>query len=342
MKKRLLLICAALMTMFVDAQEHVFTDDLVVKVNEDSTPAQSTTVTVTETGNGEYTFSLKNFKLSMGEIVLPVGSIILEGVKGETYAQGVTGLTFDESVTIQKGDDSDESWMGPGLGEVPIKMAGKFKDDKLYCDIDINMETLGQVIKVQFGNPFYVFTDGLVVKVNEDSTPAQSTTVTVTETGNGEYTFSLKNFKLSMGEIELPVGSIILEGVKGETDAQGFTTLTFNESVTIQKGDDPEESWMGPNLGPVPIDMTGKFKGDKLYCNIDINMVALSQVIKVQFGSEFSSIEDVKVSDNGKVDVYTLGGILVRRQVEAASATNDLPQGIYIVNGKKVMVNARR
>ena len=342
MKKCLLLICAALMTMFVDAQEHVFTDDLVVKVNEDSTPAQSTTVTVTETGNGEYTFSLKNFKLSMGEIVLPVGSIILEGVKGETYAQGVTGLTFDESVTIQKGDDSDESWMGPGLGEVPIKMAGKFKDDKLYCDIDINMETLGQVIKVQFGNPFYVFTDDLVVKVNEDSTPAQSTTVTVTETGNGEYTFSLKNFKLSMGEIELPVGSIILEGDKGETDAQGFTTLTFNESVTIQKGDDPEESWMGPNLGPVPIDMTGKFKGDKLYCNIDINMVALSQVIKVQFGSEFSSIEDVKVSDNGKVDVYTLGGILVRRQVEAASATNDLPQGIYIVNGKKVMVNARR
>lgn len=68
MKKCLLLICATLMTMFVDAQEHVFTDDLVVKVNEDSTPAQSTTVTVTETGNGEYTFSLKNFKLSMGEI----------------------------------------------------------------------------------------------------------------------------------------------------------------------------------------------------------------------------------------------------------------------------------
>jgi hypothetical protein len=320
--------------MFVDAQEHVFTDDLVVKINEDSTPAQSTTVTVTETGNGEYTFSLKNFKLSMGEMELPVGSIILEGVKGETDAQGVTALTFNESVTIQKGDDPEESWMGPNLGPVPIKMTGKFKDDKLYCNIDINMGD--EVIKVQFGKPFYVFTDDLVVKINDNSTPAQSTTVTVTETESGKYTFSLKNFKLT----SIPVGSIILEGVKGETDAQGFTTLTFNESVTIQKGDDPEESWMGPNLGPVPIDMTGKFKGDKLYCNIDINM--LDEVIKVQFGSEFSSIEDVKVSDNGKVDVYTLGGILVRRQVEAASATNDLPQGIYIVNGKKVMVNARR
>ena len=122
MKKCLLLICATLMTMFVDAQEHVFTDDLVVKVNEDSTPAQSTTVTVTETGNGEYTFSLKNFKLSMGEIELPVGSIILEGVKGEIDAQGVTALTFDESVTIQEGDDPEESWMGPNLGPVPIKM----------------------------------------------------------------------------------------------------------------------------------------------------------------------------------------------------------------------------
>ena len=342
MKKCLLLICATLMTMFVDAQEHVFTDDLVVKVNEDSTPAQSTTVTVTETGNGEYTFSLKNFKLSMGEIELPVGNIILEGVKGETDTQGVTALTFDDGVTIQAGDDPEETWIGPGLKEVPIKMTGKFKDDKLYCDIDINMETFGQMIKVQFGNPFYVFTDDLVVKINEESTPAQSTTVTVTETGNGEYTFSLKNFKLSMGEIELPVGNIILEGVKGETDTQGFTTLAFDDGVTIQEGDDPEETWIGPGLKEVPIKMTGKFKGDKLYCNIDINMETLNQVIKVQFGSEFSSIQDVKVSDNGKVDVYTFGGILVRRQVEAASATNDLPQGIYIVNGKKVMVNARR
>lgn len=37
------------------------------------------------------------------------------------------------------------------------------------------------------------------------------------------------------------------------------------------------------------------------------------------------------------VDVYTVYGIRVRRNVKVADALNDLPKGIYIVNGKKIM-----
>ena len=187
----------------------------------------------------------------------------------------------------------------------------------------------------------HVFTDDLVVTIDGTSTPPQSTTISLTETGNGEYTLSLKNFKLGSGDEAVPVGSIILEGVRGETNTGGITAITFNDNITIQAGDEAGvDGWLGPNLGLVPIDMAGEFTSGKLSCTINIDMTStLGQVIKVEFGKELSSIQEVKMSDNGKVDVYTLGGILVRRQIEAASAVKDLPQGIYIVNGKKVMVN---
>lgn len=46
------------------------------------------------------------------------------------------------------------------------------------------------------------------------------------------------------------------------------------------------------------------------------------------------------IGDNEKiaVDVYTLSGMIVKRQVNKADALNGLPSGIYIVGGKKVFV----
>ena len=38
------------------------------------------------------------------------------------------------------------------------------------------------------------------------------------------------------------------------------------------------------------------------------------------------------------VDVYTLGGVLVRKGVKSANAVNGLPAGIYVVGGQKVLV----
>ena len=42
--------------------------------------------------------------------------------------------------------------------------------------------------------------------------------------------------------------------------------------------------------------------------------------------------------EGGLADVYTLSGVEVRHQVDESEATQGLPQGIYIVNGKKVVV----
>lgn len=50
------------------------------------------------------------------------------------------------------------------------------------------------------------------------------------------------------------------------------------------------------------------------------------------------AIEDVLKGDAGNVSVYDLNGRLVRSTSTAAAALRNLPQGIYVVNGKKILV----
>ena len=43
-------------------------------------------------------------------------------------------------------------------------------------------------------------------------------------------------------------------------------------------------------------------------------------------------------ANGGKVDVYSIYGILVRSKVNAETALEGLPNGVYVVGGKKVVV----
>lgn len=50
-----------------------------------------------------------------------------------------------------------------------------------------------------------------------------------------------------------------------------------------------------------------------------------------------SAIDNIIVDGNAIVDVYNLQGVKVRSKVKAENALDDLPRGIYIVGGRKVM-----
>lgn len=50
-----------------------------------------------------------------------------------------------------------------------------------------------------------------------------------------------------------------------------------------------------------------------------------------------TSIDDVIGEADSMVDVYTLQGVKVRSNVKAENALEDLPHGIYIVGGRKVI-----
>ena len=84
-------------------------------------------------------------------------------------------------------------------------------------------------------------------------------------------------------------------------------------------------------LGAIPVSLTGKMDAEKLYCTIDIDMSELlGQMINVVFGEQdaVTSISNI-AAENGASIIYDLTG----RKVDTITTT-----GIYIVNGKKVLV----
>ena len=83
-----------------------------------------------------------------------------------------------------------------------------------------------------------------------------------------------------------------------------------------------------------------KISGNRAY--IDMNKVP-EHSGEVGVNQRLISFEDATgisetMIEGGLADVYTLSGVEIRHQVNESEATQGLPQGIYIVNGKKVVV----
>lgn len=83
-----------------------------------------------------------------------------------------------------------------------------------------------------------------------------------------------------------------------------------------------------------------KISGNRAY--IDMNEVP-EHSGEVGVNQRLISFEDATgisetMVEGGLADVYTLSGVEIRHQVNESEATQGLPQGIYIVNGKKVVV----
>lgn len=151
MRKLSTLFCAVLMTLSAMATD--YKGNLTVSVNGEGS-TQPATISIVENA-GKYNLSILNFMLGEGESVLPVGNIVIENVTG-AVAGNLTTLYVNKNITIQKGNAAgiaDDAWLGPMLGEVPVKMSSSFNTNGfLGVNIDINMMTLGQVINVTFEN----------------------------------------------------------------------------------------------------------------------------------------------------------------------------------------------
>ena len=150
MRKLSTLFCAVLMTLSAMATDYM--GNLTVSINGEGS-TQPATISIVENA-GKYNLSILNFMLGEGESVLPVGNIVIENVTG-AVAGNLTTLYVNKNITIQKGNVAgiaDDDWLGPMLGEVPVKMSSSFNNGFLGVNIDINMMTLGQVINVSFEN----------------------------------------------------------------------------------------------------------------------------------------------------------------------------------------------
>ena len=180
------------------------------------------------------------------------------------------------------------------------------------------------------------YNEKLIVTINGESTDSIPASIIVEQREDGKINFVLKNFMLVAGEDVMPVGNISLEGVD-VVQEEGYKAISTNQTITIQPGDTtdiPAEGWIGPFLGEVPILLSGKLNDTRLYCTIDIDMMeTLEQVINVVIGQPLiTGIHSATVTDNSATRIFTLSG----RRVPATS-TDNLPKGVYIVNGKKII-----
>ena len=167
----------------------------------------------------------------------------------------------------------------------------------------------------------------LTVTMGTSSFPTQETSIYITEQTDGKYTLTLKNFTL-MGQ---GVGTIIVKDVEG-TEQDGKIRLQSNQTIEIQKGDDPNISdWMGPGLGPVPVVIDATMTDAELNASITINMLG----VNVTFGGTVTGISNVVAADKKVLTggIYNINGVKV----------NDMQKGgVYIIRTadgatKKVM-----
>ena len=168
------------------------------------------------------------------------------------------------------------------------------------------------------------YTDNLVVTIDGESADPQMTTIIVEQNADGTYKLALNNFTLG-GMIQ--VGNIVLDGIT-VTENNGIKSFQTNQEIFITAGEGNEEDWMGPMLGAIPVSITGKMDAEKLYCTIDIDLGEM--IVNVVFGEldAVTSIDNITV-ENGTSVIYDLAG----RKVNAITTA-----GIYIVNGKKVVI----
>lgn len=170
------------------------------------------------------------------------------------------------------------------------------------------------------------YTDNLVVIINGEVADQQTSEITLEKEDGGTYKLSLNHFVLGGF---MKIGNIVIDNISVSTQ-DGIEVFTVERNIIIEAGDENTDDWMGPMLGEVPVDITGKMTEHKLYCNIDIDMTStLGQVINVKFGQEdLTGIEDVEVEEGIKA-IHDLTG----RRIDAITAP-----GIYIIDGKKVLV----
>lgn len=154
--KRIFTLIAAVMTALASMATD-YTDKLQVLVNGKGA-TQEATISLIEEEDGTTTLMLNNFCLDDGAgSVIPVGNIVLKNVSDAIApTAGEKAYAFNGKIKIEPGTmEGVDTWWGPKLGKVPVELRASLKGSNLYAVIDINMESLDQIINVVFGSRNY-------------------------------------------------------------------------------------------------------------------------------------------------------------------------------------------
>lgn len=142
------------------------------------------------------------------------------------------------------------------------------------------------------------FTDGLSVKIEGSGTfPISDATIQLVKELDGSHTFQLKNFSLAQGQI--PVGTIRIKNLTIDGNH-----ITAKQTIKIENGDDATvESWMGPDLQDVPVELDATRNGDKLVAKIFIDFSGMKIHVLFAPTVDIDGTTDVKAIEPGMKNI---------------------------------------
>lgn len=142
------------------------------------------------------------------------------------------------------------------------------------------------------------FTDGLSVKLEGSGTfPISDATIQLVKELDGSHTFQLKNFSLAQGQI--PVGTIRIKNLTIDGNH-----ITAKQTINIENGDDATvESWMGPMLQNVPVELDATRNGDKLVAKIFIDFSGMKIHVLFAPTVDIDGTTDVKTIEPGMKNI---------------------------------------
>ena len=360
MKKILLIMMAAMATLTAKAETKEFTDNLSVTVDGNGS-TQTATVQVDFLEDDYINFRLNNFILTSadGEETneMYVGNIAVNNLY-LTPKDDYQTFSYNANLMIAAGDKEgvdEEDWIGPLLGAVPVVLNGTLQGEKLFVNIDINMVSLGQIIKVRFGQQFVAdptvvstkdFTATMATKitgkqegetVTMDLNP-QTITTTVSTLDNGNVNLVVKNLIMEAGEETMALGNLSFDNV--ELVKRGVNTFFYSGFA----GFEGEGSALAGAL--VVAQLQGKLEGDDLFYTLTVNVPDMEIVFDFTFAENkyAPSVQSTKIYEDNLVvrvnDVVT-DPMSASVKVERLSNGNinfSLPDFVMVLEGSSMYV----
>lgn len=345
-----------------------FSGGLTVTVDGSQAPEQTSSINIYKMSNDIYMMQLSNFIL--GED-MPVGNIVLTGLKADKSKIGMN--TFASTQTIQITEGTDEAhageWMGPSLGDVPVEFAGKMTDDRFFCNININMpEPLSQKINVVFGKDFTVVNDQQAVTADEVGTKDVILNRSFAQGWNTIcLPFNVKPTEIAKGAKAQKFSGVIANALNFAevTEMQANTPYLFFAPQAIASGKVLENKNVVEGVAKSITKEGYTFCGTYTLTDMEgkygvANVEGVQKIMRGAAGSSLAGTRAyftttntkangmrINLGDNGitginqinaenvqnAAAVYNLQGVKVSNH-----GTTNLPAGIYIMQGKKVIV----
>lgn len=335
-----------------------YKNDLSVHVLGSTNQPAETNINLIES-KGTYSLELKNFVMDG----LGVGNIKVTNldVADNTY-------TTSQTITITKGDDpSINDWMGPGLGEVPVNVVATVNGDQMVAQITIkNFYDFGNInvtfaptvtiganasVSTEAGVnnvivnrtfakgwntvclPFDVAVAGLQATKAQEFVSSNGSSLTFNEVADGVLKANVPYLVFFDNEVSDPFyyGGKVEATNPTPVEHNGFTFVGNYEASKSMQGlygvaseGDVQKIMLGTASSTLPA--TCAYFTTK---NLNANG------LRICFdGGEVTGINQVNGAQAQSAGaVYNLQGIKVSNH-----GTNNLPAGLYIMQGKKVIV----